>query len=109
MKRESILTIGQYLQPGKKYYPVQQYINPKIFKLYEITAKKIGIKHVFSSSDEIRNLLRTTKPLSVKITSLCRLLLLGKWIAITDSFESLLQEEALLQENTDLLEFYLSA
>lgn len=65
--------------------------------------------HVFFPSREMKNLLDENSALSIKILSLYRLLLLGKWIAVTDSFESLLKEKALLQENVHVLEFSLSA
>lgn len=39
----SILTIGQYLQPTHKHYPVVEYIHPKQFALY----KEIGLKKGF--------------------------------------------------------------
>ncbi|WP_185877625.1 lipoyl synthase [Blattabacterium cuenoti] len=38
-----ILTIGQYLQPSMKHYPVYSYINPKKFEFF----KKIGLKMGF--------------------------------------------------------------
>ena len=34
-----ILTIGQYLQPSHKHYPVAEYVTPEQFKRY----KEIGI------------------------------------------------------------------
>lgn len=39
----SILTIGQYLQPTHKHYPVVEYVHPKQFALY----KEIGLKKGF--------------------------------------------------------------
>lgn len=42
------LTIGQYLPPGKEFYPVKEYIEPEMFKKYEQMCNKIGIKKVFS-------------------------------------------------------------
>ena len=45
-----ILTIGQYLQPNKKKYPVKKFIHPSVFKEYEAFAKKIGVKNILSSS-----------------------------------------------------------
>ncbi len=38
-----ILTIGQYLQPSPKHYPVQEYIHPDTFEFY----KKIGLEKGF--------------------------------------------------------------
>ncbi len=37
-----MITIGQYLSPSKRHYPVQDYIEPQVFKEYETEAKKIG-------------------------------------------------------------------
>jgi lipoic acid synthetase len=44
-----IITIGQYLQPNKKKHLVKEYVHPDIFKEYELYAKSIGIKHIYSS------------------------------------------------------------
>lgn len=38
-----ILTIGQYLQPSHKHYPVKEYVTPEQFEIY----KSIGIKKGF--------------------------------------------------------------
>ena len=38
-----ILTIGQYLQPTHKHYPVQEYVTPEQFDIY----KEIGLKKGF--------------------------------------------------------------
>jgi len=43
------LTIGQYLAPSKKHYPVLEYIQPEIFERYRETALKTGFKHVESA------------------------------------------------------------
>jgi lipoic acid synthetase len=43
------LTIGQYLCPSKKHYPVSEYIKPQIFDEYKEVALKIGFKSVVSS------------------------------------------------------------
>ena len=40
----SILTIGQYLQPSRKHYPVKEYITPEKFMYY----KKIALEKGFS-------------------------------------------------------------
>ena len=42
------LTIGQYLAPSKKHYPVQEYIHPDIFEEYRWIALKKGFTHVAS-------------------------------------------------------------
>ncbi len=43
------VTIGQYLPPGKDYYPLADYIHPQQFEEYRKMALKIGFKHVASS------------------------------------------------------------
>lgn len=42
------LTLGQYLQPAKKYLEVQEYIHPDQFKEYEVLGMQMGYKAVFS-------------------------------------------------------------
>ncbi|MCR4765335.1 MAG: lipoyl synthase [Bacteroidaceae bacterium] len=44
----SILTIGQYLQPTRKHYPVQEYVTPQQFAVYKETALAKGFKMVES-------------------------------------------------------------
>jgi len=43
------LTIGQYLSPSKKHFPVREYIDPQVFDEYGKTAKKMGFRHVVSA------------------------------------------------------------
>lgn len=40
----SILTIGQYLQPGRKHYPVAEYVTPEQFAAY----KELGLQKGFA-------------------------------------------------------------
>ena len=44
-----ILTIGQYLQPTHKHYPVAAYITPEQFALYREKGLKKGFQQVESS------------------------------------------------------------
>jgi len=44
----SIITIGQYLQPTPKHYPVKEYVHPDVFKFYEEEAYKRGFEFVES-------------------------------------------------------------
>ena len=44
-----ILTIGQYLAPSVKHYPVQEYIAPEVFHLLKSEALKLGFSRVQSS------------------------------------------------------------
>jgi len=43
-----ILTIGQYLQPGKEYLPVDEYIKPEQFEKYQEIAENLGFIYVAS-------------------------------------------------------------
>lgn len=44
-----IITIGQYLSPNKKKYPIKAFIDLKEFQEYKDFAKKIGIKNTYAS------------------------------------------------------------
>ncbi|NPB03098.1 MAG: lipoyl synthase [Thermotogae bacterium] len=43
-----ILTIGQYLQPTPRHYPVHEYVPPELFKEYREVGLKLGFREVFS-------------------------------------------------------------
>lgn len=45
-----LLTIGQYLSPSSKHYPVQKYVEPEYFKSWKNFALRIGFKGVASGS-----------------------------------------------------------
>ena len=63
------LTVGQYLAPSKKHYPVLKYIHPDLFKFYETVAKEMGFKHVASgpfvrssyNAEQVKALMRKSK------------------------------------------------
>jgi lipoic acid synthetase len=40
-----MLTIGQYLQPSPHHLPVERYVDPSIFMMYEARAAEMGFKH----------------------------------------------------------------
>ena len=40
-----MLTIGQYLQPSPHHLPVERYVEPRVFSMFEEEAKKLGFKH----------------------------------------------------------------
>jgi lipoic acid synthetase len=40
-----MLTIGQYLQPSPHHLPVERYVHPDQFKVFEEEAKKAGFRH----------------------------------------------------------------
>lgn len=41
----TMLTIGQYLQPSKHHLPVERYVHPDDFDMFEQEAKKMGFVH----------------------------------------------------------------
>jgi lipoic acid synthetase len=43
-----LLTIGQYLQPSRRHFPVAEYVHPEQFEKYRETALSIGFQHVES-------------------------------------------------------------
>ena len=43
------LSIGQYLAPSSRHYPVQEYVSPEIFSFYKEKAEKSGFLHVESA------------------------------------------------------------
>jgi len=40
-----MLTIGQYLQPSPHHLPVERYVEPRVFGLFEERAAELGFKH----------------------------------------------------------------
>ncbi len=44
-----IMTIGQYLQPSKLHYPVQDYIHPDKFEEYRLKGIEKGVAHIESA------------------------------------------------------------
>lgn len=44
-----IMTIGQYLQPTKNHYPLQEYIHPNTFAEYGRIGKEKGFRHIESA------------------------------------------------------------
>lgn len=45
----SVMTIGQYLQPTKNHYPVQEYITPEAFAEYARIGREKGFRHIESA------------------------------------------------------------
>jgi lipoic acid synthetase len=43
-----IITIGQYLSPNKKKYPIKAFIEPSTFKKYKDFALKHGVKNIYA-------------------------------------------------------------
>lgn len=44
-----IITIGQYIQPSGKHYPVEEYVHPNVFEYYHEQAMKMGFLIVESA------------------------------------------------------------
>ncbi|MCM1475193.1 MAG: lipoyl synthase [Muribaculaceae bacterium] len=44
-----VMTIGQYLQPTKSHYPVQEYVTPATFASYAEEGRRRGFRHIESS------------------------------------------------------------
>lgn len=44
-----VMTIGQYLQPTRNHYPVQEYIHPDVFEQYRLTGIEKGFRHIESA------------------------------------------------------------
>jgi lipoic acid synthetase len=40
-----MLTIGQYLQPSPHHLPVERYVEPQVFAMFEGEATKLGFRH----------------------------------------------------------------
>jgi lipoic acid synthetase len=40
-----MLTIGQYLQPSPHHLPVERYVDPAVFSMFESEAAKMQFKH----------------------------------------------------------------
>ncbi|MFT0213281.1 lipoyl synthase [Pseudomonas sp. F1_0610] len=41
-----MLTLGQYLQPSRSHLPVQRFVHPDVFKMFEEEGYKMGFKNV---------------------------------------------------------------
>jgi len=44
-----VMTIGQYLQPTKDHYPIQDYVTPETFDEYARIGREKGFRHIESS------------------------------------------------------------
>lgn len=44
-----IVTIGQYLAPSEKHFPVQEYVHPDVFQMYKEMGMEMGFKYVASA------------------------------------------------------------
>ncbi len=43
--RIDMLTIGQYLQPSEHHLPVTRYVEPRVFRMWEQEAERMGFSH----------------------------------------------------------------
>ena len=44
-----VMTIGQYLQPAKNNWPIQEYVTPEKFEEYGRIGRSMGFRHVESA------------------------------------------------------------
>lgn len=44
-----VMTIGQYLQPSARHYPVKEYIHPDVFEEYRKEGLRLGFRHIESA------------------------------------------------------------
>lgn len=44
-----VMTIGQYLQPTKEHYPLQEYVTPETFEEYRLIGVGKGFRHIESA------------------------------------------------------------
>lgn len=44
-----VMTIGQYLQPTKNHYPIQEYVTPDVFAEYGEIGRSKGFRHIESA------------------------------------------------------------
>lgn len=44
-----VMTIGQYLQPTKEHYPLQEYVTPEVFEEYGRIGRQKGFRHIESA------------------------------------------------------------
>ena len=44
-----VMTIGQYLQPSRENYPLQEYIHPDVFAEYGMIGREKGFRHIESA------------------------------------------------------------
>jgi len=61
------LSIGQYLQPSRKHFPVKEYIHPEVFEKYKEKAISLGFRHV-ESGPLVRSSYRSSEYLNTKIS-----------------------------------------
>lgn len=59
-----LLTVGQYLQPTRGNRPVDRYVSPEIFRMYETRAKEIGF-HGVASGPMVRSSYRADELLAL--------------------------------------------
>ncbi len=64
-----ILTIGQYLQPGKGFIPVERFYHPDEFKRLKYEGEKMGFKHV-ESGPLVRSSYHAASSLENRVTNL---------------------------------------
>ena len=108
---------------GNRYFDMKDYLNyyksfaeyirfvPEFQKLdfFQIDKLKTAAQSVFKSSMELQKLLDNKSILENRIESIVRLLLLGKFVAVTDSLDMILKENSIPDHEMKKMEFYFQA
>ncbi|UCH97164.1 MAG: winged helix-turn-helix transcriptional regulator, partial [Candidatus Aminicenantes bacterium] len=101
---------GKYKESYESYSEFIRYAREfKDLSFSCITELKLTSMFIFNSTEELQRLSDKNSKIETKMESLCRLLLQGKFITVTDSFDILLKEKTLPAYETKKLEFLLRA
>jgi len=94
----------------ESYAAFSKYIKYTPFFAPSILAHLRTIAHqIFNNSDELQKLFDINSALSIKFESLCRLFLLGKFPAVADTIDQLLEEPGLPEEEIKKLDLLLES
>ena len=108
---------------GISYFYMKDYLNyyksfaeyirfaPEFRKsdFFKIDSLKAAAQSVFKSPMELQKLLDNKSILENRIESIVRLLLLGKFVAVTDSLDMILKENSIPDHEIKKMEFYFQA
>jgi hypothetical protein len=100
---ESYSALSRYI----RYRPFfildpESFSAPHMFNLF----KKVALE-IFTSSIELQKLFDNNSAISIKFESLCRLFLLGKFPAVANTIDQLLEEPGLPKEEINKLDYLL--
>jgi tetratricopeptide (TPR) repeat protein len=112
-----------WLQLSKSQYNLNDYENSyqsfSNFILYandfrsndykEIKSIKQIALAIFKDSEELKSLLDENNSIETRIESICRLLLLGRFSVLTDSFEKIINDKEITGQKVKKLEFFFKA